>query len=79
METRSIDVKLKKIIKHEILVIELVKDVGFADVRRYQKVEGGSTPLEFFPDAKTAIVYIAKMDEVVQTFGRWYIASLNNF
>lgn len=71
--------RLKEIIRREILRIDIVKDVGFADVTEYQIVQDGGTPFEYLSDAKTAIVYVAKMDEVINKFGRWYVASLNNF
>jgi epoxyqueuosine reductase QueG len=78
-DMHSISIEQRETIRREISTIELIKDVGFADIHKYQRVEGGSTPLEYLPDAKTAVVYIAKMDEVVRTFGKWYVASLNNF
>ena len=70
---------LKAIIKREILALDLVRDVGFADVSQYRKVPGGSTPYEFLSDAKTALVYIALMDDIINTYGTWYVVSLNNF
>lgn len=68
-----------EILKKKILSLELVEDVGFADLSDYHRVEGGVTPFDFLPDAKIGIVYIARMDKVIEKYGKWYIASLNNF
>ena len=69
----------KNRLKHDILALDLVRDVGFADVSQYRKVPGGSTPYEFLLDAKTAVVYIAKTKDIIDTYGTWYVVSLNNF
>lgn len=75
----NITAKQKEAIRQEILTVELVKDVGFAKVSRYHRVQGGGTPFEFLFDAKIAVVYIAKMDEVIDKYGKWYVVTLNNF
>jgi len=66
-------------LKKEILSFELIDDVGFADLSKYHKIEGGSTPFDFLHNAKTGIVYIARIDKVIEKYGKWYVASLNNF
>jgi len=70
---------LGTILKREILSIELVEDVGFADLSKYRKIEGGKMPSDFLPDAKIGIVYITRMDKVIEKYGKWYVVSLNNF
>lgn len=78
-DRRTISARLKEMVRHEILKIKLVKDVGFAEISRYQIVHGGSAPFEYLFDAKTAVAYIAAIYEVMHRFGTWYVASLNNF
>ncbi len=53
-------------------------DVGFADVVKYKKIPGGSTPKNIFPETKTAIVYLFKLKKLRDQYGPWYIVSLNN-
>jgi len=53
-------------------------DVGFADVAKYKKIPGGSTPKNIFPEAKIAIVYLYKLKKLREKYGHWYIVSLNN-
>jgi epoxyqueuosine reductase len=53
--------------------------VGFADVKKYQRIEGGLSPLEIFPKAKTAIVYLFQLEKLTKEYGHWYVVSLNNF
>ena len=72
-------IKLKKSIRDNILSADLVRDVGFADVSRYRKIKSGGTPFEYLPEARIAIVYAAVADDVMSTFGKWYVVSLNNF
>ena len=69
----------KEILRRDILKLDIVRDVGFADVSAYKRVPGGSTPYTFLSDAKTAVVSIVYMDDVIPTFGRWYVVCLNNF
>lgn len=71
--------KHKQAIKRDILALDLVKDVGFADVSQYKKIPGGNTPHEFLSDAQTAIVYIVRLDDAMARYGTWYIVSLCNF
>lgn len=74
-----VDIKVKEIVRNEILEVGLVRDVGFADLSQYAKVPGGSTPFEYLNDARTAVVYVAETDDVIQKFGKWYVVSLTNF
>ena len=53
-------------------------DVGFADVSKYKKIPGGSTPKNIFPEADIAIVYLYKLKKLREKYGHWYIVSLNN-
>lgn len=53
-------------------------DVGFADITKYKRIPGGSTPKAIFPEAKTAIVYLYKLKKLREKYGHWYIVSLNN-
>jgi len=69
----------KKDLRRRIIKINLVVDVGFADVSKYQPLKERCSPYEIISDAKIAIVYIAKINDVLSYYGRWYIASLNNF
>ena len=78
-ESTTVTDEDKSVIKNEILTLDLVKDVGFASISAYERVPGGSTPSEFLSDAKTAIVYIAQTDDILNTYGKWYVVSLNNF
>jgi len=57
-----VDIKVKEIIRNEILEVGLVRDVGFADLSQYAKAPGGSTPFEYLNDARTAVVYVAETD-----------------
>ncbi len=69
----------KQVLEREICTIPLIKDVGFANVSSYKRIPGRSTPYEFLPDAQTAIVYIAKLDEVVPRFGKVHVINLSHF
>ena len=69
----------KLVLKHEILALDLVEDVGFASISAYERIPGGSTPSEFLPDAKTAIVYLIKLDDALSRFGKFYAVSLSHF
>lgn len=69
----------KQALEHEIRTLPLIKDVGVADVSSYKQIPGGSTPYEFLHDAKTALVYVAKTEDVLHTYGKWYVVSLNHF
>lgn len=70
---------LSMTLKKEILSSEFVEDVGFADLSKYNKIEGGSTPFDFLSNAKVGIVYIAQLDKVLEKYGKWYAVTLNNF
>jgi epoxyqueuosine reductase len=69
----------KSVIKNEILALDLIKDVGFASISAYERVPGGSTPSEFLSDAKTAVVYLVKLDDVLSRFGKFYAVCLSHF
>lgn len=71
--------RLSTILKKKILSLELIEDVGFANLSKYQKVKDGKTPFDFLASAKTGIIYIARLDKVIEKYGKWYIVSLNNF
>ncbi|MBU7048184.1 MAG: epoxyqueuosine reductase [Theionarchaea archaeon] len=79
VESTTVTDEKKSVIKNEILALDLIKDVGFASISAYERIPGGSTPFEFLSDAKTAIVYIALTDDILNTYGKWYVVSLNNF
>lgn len=53
-------------------------DVGFADLREYERVKGGLTPQEIFLWAKVGMVYLYQMKKLREKYGPWYIVSLNN-
>ena len=76
---RSIRPDQTTILKRQILSLDLIDDVGFANLAKYRKIEGGGTPLDFLPDAKIGIVYISRLERVIEKYGKWYVASLNNF
>jgi len=69
----------KGLLRRKLLDIELVCEVGFADVKKYKRVANKLTPYDFMPNVKVAIVYLAKINDVLSRYGKWYIVSLNNF
>lgn len=71
--------ELNAILKRKISSFELIEDVGFADLSEYRKLKGGKMPSDFLSDAKTGIVYIARMNKVIEKYGKWYVVTLNNF
>lgn len=78
-DEQNVTYNISNILKKKIMSLELIDDVGFADLSKYRKVEGGKTPFDFLSDAKVGIIYIARIKKVIEKYGKWYVVSLNNF
>jgi len=67
------------LLKNKLLKIKLVRDIGIADVSKYKKLPRRVNLSDYLIDVKSAIVYIAKINDIIDKYGKWYIVSLNNF
>ncbi|MFX1443065.1 MAG: hypothetical protein ACFFHV_06595 [Promethearchaeota archaeon] len=67
------------LLKKKLLKIELVRDIGIADVSKYKKLPGQLELSEYLIDVKSAVVYIAKINDILDKYGKWYVVSLNNY
>lgn len=75
----GIPLKQIELFKQKLLKIELIRDIGIADVSKYKILPGRVDLSDYLIDVKSAIVYIAKINDILDKYGKWYIVSLNNF
>lgn len=68
-----------ELLKKEIIKIELIRDVGIADISKYKRLPGRIKLTDYLHDVKSVIVYIAKINDMLDKYGNWYVVSLNNF